>query len=235
MEKRSFLIPLFCAGTFLYLGVRYGMYALEGWPYLTYSENLLQMLVWGAAHSVVIFLLVATTLFAVIRNTKNYVAKLLSLIFLEVLGVGVLSGTFIIKGLIADPWYIVTLALFAGLTAFLSILYVSILEAERKKEKIVNVKDRLFFDRLKLEHKKYLQFMNSMCWMIIFALLGYLSIFSPVSHFRELTLPLPSLLRLCVIDMSGAIYFSLGFTLGVIWQLYRRMNQIENMIFKLAD
>ena len=233
MEKKALLISSYCASGFAYLGVRYGMYAQEGWPALTYNENLWQMLAWGIVHSIVAFCLITATLAAVICNTKSYQGKLIASILIEVFGTGVPSGLFVIKGLIIDPWYLPSLALFAGGTILAAILYISFLEAEKERKGMKDMKTKLVIAHLKLEHTKHLQFISSMCWIVIFSLLGYLSLFSPRITFELTIVPPQSLSRLFVIDITGVILFSIGLALGTIWQLIRRVDQIEDAILKI--
>jgi hypothetical protein len=148
------------------------MYAHEGWKLLAYNESLTTMLLWGLLHSIVAFAVVTLTIYVVIRNPKNYAVKLFSLIFTEVLGIGSLSGIFIIKGLIFDPWYIGSLTIFSGIVFLASVFYVNFQEGEHQRNEVRNIEKKFSAERLKLQHKKYLQYINSMCWVIVFILLG---------------------------------------------------------------
>lgn len=226
------MIPLYCALGFTYLGFRYGMYAHEGWKLLAYNESLTTMLLWGLLHSIVAFAVVTLTIYVVIRNPKNYAVKLFSLIFTEVLGIGSLSGIFIIKGLIFDPWYIGSLTIFSGIVFLASVFYVNFQEGEHQRNEVRNIEKKFSAERLKLQHKKYLQYINSMCWVIVFILLGYTLqiLLSPQPVFDDPTYPILMRLRLMVVNIVGLIYITFGLSLGILWQMVRRINQIEEML-----
>lgn len=224
------MIPAFCALGFLFLGFRYGMYANEGWP-LPYRENLLQMLVWGSSLCLTTFILLSVIFRCVLHNQHNYLAKLFVGVITEVLGVGVVSGSLIIRGLIIDPWFFPSLLLFSGVTALASVLYFGNLQIERRRN---TSKTPFSLDKLKLEHTKYLQFVSTVSWIIVFSLLGYLStiFFNPGPELQTISADIR--LRLLDVDVIGLAYFLIGTTFGVLGQLIRRLGKIENMIARLS-
>jgi len=231
MEKKAFLIAIYSAFGFLYLGFRYGMYSTEAWSELTYNQNLNELLIWGSISSLIVFCLVSSSIYFVIKKPKNFQTKLITLITTELVAIALISGTVIINGLLNDPWFIGTIFLFSGITSLTSILYVNLIE--NKKQADDTSQNKHSPDRLKLEHKRYLQHINSVIWIVFFVLVGFIvQAFFGSSDFLGISVEASSstLLNLTVVNIIGTIYVAFGLFLGVIWQLFNRIFQIEKLI-----
>lgn len=189
------------------------------------------MVLAGLVQSLIIFALVSIDLFLVLQKPKHGIAKLLVLIYLEVLGIGIPFAIFIVKGLIIDAWYIPSILLIGSITASASASYVAILSTRQRRYS--EVRPPLLVERLKMEHSRYLQYLNTLTWLIVFSIVVYIT--STSIPYIQLQTIAPFIPIVFTTDVIGIVYAGAGLVVGILWPILIRMNLIENAMFKIES
>jgi hypothetical protein len=178
------------------------------------------MLVLGLGQAAVAFFF---TLANLILGTKMKIGSALvfTLTYLELVGTGVVSSVAFVPGLIIDPWYVADLFLLSSIVGLSSALLMNNMGRDKdSRSKISSISN----NALKLQHARFLVLLQLATWVTVIATSGYLAAVFLVSPTT------PRVSQLFATDVVGVIYIIIGISLGLLWQLIRRIELLEGVI-----